>query len=113
MSGVTDRMKDAFRVVEQFRPTVTSVSHGGHVKDSAHYAHRAIDVGAFGGTSVGFNVPTWQALMTAIASRRFEKIGTFGQLANNPTAQAFAQQNGVELFTDEGSGAHLHLQVGA
>jgi hypothetical protein len=85
--------------------------HGGHVKDSAHYAGRAIDVGGWGPVLVGYNKATWQAIMTAIASRRFQKIGTLGAIADNPQAQAFARANGVDLFQDEGSGPHVHFQV--
>ena len=100
-------------VLGWFAPEVTSVMHGEHVKDSAHYQGRAVDVGAFGGVPVGLNQQTWQALTYAIASRQFQKIGTIAALVSNPQLQAFARANGVELFEDEGSGPHLHLQVGA
>lgn len=85
--------------------------HGEHVKDSAHYEGRAVDVGAFGGTTVGFNQPTWNAIVAAIQSREFSKIGTISELVNNQTLQNLAEQNGVTLFEDEGSGAHVHFQV--
>jgi hypothetical protein len=108
----TPTMQSAFaHVLSLFNPTVTSVMHGGHVKDSAHYAGRAIDVGAFGGTAVGFNLPTWQAIMSAIASGKFERIGTIAAIVNNPQAQAYARSRGVLLFEDEGSGNHVHFQV--
>jgi hypothetical protein len=106
-------MQSAFGVVAAFRPVVTSVMHDEHVKGSAHYDGRAVDVGAFGDTRVGFNTPTWNAIMTAIGSRRFEKIGTIASIVNNPAAQAWARANGVLLFLDEGSGPHVHFQVGA
>ena len=112
VSRTTPEMQNAFGVVSQFQPVVTSVMHGGHVKDSAHYAGRAIDVGAFGRTPVGRNATTWQALTDAIGSHRFEKIGTIPQLADDPRLQAWARENGVELFVDEGSGPHIHFQVG-
>lgn len=95
-----------------FAPLVTSVMHGEHVKNSAHYAGRAIDVGAFGGVPVGMNEPTISGILGAMMSGRFEKIGTFEALAQNPQMQAYAHQYGVELFTDNGSGNHVHMQVG-
>lgn len=104
-------MQAAFQVVSQFQPDVTSVMHGGHAENSAHYAGKAVDVGAFGGTAVGWNAPTWNAIATAIMSREFNKVGTIPQLANNPQLQALARQYGVELFVDEGSGPHVHFQV--
>lgn len=85
--------------------------HGGHATDSAHYIGKAVDVGAFGGESVGFNKPTWDAILTAIRSGQFNKIGTIPQLADNPELQAFAQSRGVTLFVDEGTGPHVHFQV--
>jgi hypothetical protein len=107
-------MRTAFETaMAHFDPLITSIEHGGHVANSAHYQGRAIDVGAFGGTPVGMNEPTVAAVIAAIFSREFEKIGTFGELANNPRLQELAKQYGVELFTDEGSGRHVHLQVGA
>jgi len=112
-------MQQAFAFISRFAPLVTSVMHGHHEgattgpNEDPHYAGRAIDVGAFGGTPVGFNPPTWQAVMNAIASRRFQAIGTIPEIASNPQAQAWAKANGVNLFTDVGSGPHVHLQVGA
>jgi hypothetical protein len=85
--------------------------HGEHVKGSAHYDGRAVDVGAFGGTTAGFNAPTWNAIMAAIGSRQFQKIGTIAAIVNNPQAQAWAKANGVDLFDDEGDGAHVHFQT--
>ena len=104
-------MQSAFDGMYEFAPTVTSVMSGQHEKDSAHYAGRAVDVGAFGGTQVGLNEPTWDAIVGAIESGRFSKIGTMGVLAQNPRLQAFAKANGVTLFVDEGSGPHVHFEV--
>lgn len=97
----------------EFAPTVTSVMHGGHVAGSAHYQGRAIDVGAFGGTDVGVNEPTVLAIVSAIRSGQFQSIGTIPELAQNPMLQGLAQQAGVDLFTDVGSGPHVHFQVGS
>jgi hypothetical protein len=105
-------MHEAFGAVASLHPLVTSVMHGGHAEGSAHYDGRAIDVGAFGGTQVGMNAPTWNALMQAIASERFSRIGTIPELVRNPEAQAFAHAHGVDLFEDVGSGPHVHFQVG-
>ena len=114
ISRATPQMQRALgSVVGWFSPEVTSVMHGEHAKGSAHYQGRAVDVGAFGGVPVGYNAPTWQAIANAIMSRQFSKIGTIAAFANNPQVQQFARQYGVEVFEDEGSGPHVHFQVGA
>lgn len=110
----TPAMQSAAQVLGQFSPDVTSVMGGPH-KGSAHGEGRAIDVGAFGGTSVGFNAPTWNAVMAAIASRRFQAIGTILDIVNNPVAQQWARANGVDLFEDDArtgaTGNHVHFQT--
>lgn len=98
-------------VLAYLQPTLTSAMHGGHVANSAHYAGRAVDVGAFGGVSVGPNKTTWDAIIAAIGSRRFSKIGTIPEIARSPQAQAWARENGVDLFEDVGSGPHAHFEV--
>lgn len=105
-------MQSAFNVVAPFSPDITSVRHGGHVKGSAHYDGRAVDVGAFGNVAVGYNEPTWRAITAAIQSGQFSRIGTTAKLATNKALQAYARANGVNLFVDEGSGPHVHFQVG-
>ncbi len=118
MEHIQPALADAFRIVERFAPTVTSVMHGHHEgarsgpNEDPHYAGRAIDVGAFGGVDVGMNPPTWNAIVQAIASRQFSKIGTMPMLADNPELQDFARANGVDLFVDRGTGPHVHFQVG-
>lgn len=105
-------MQEAFHdVMAWFHPEVTSVMHGEHVANSAHDDGRAIDVGSFNGTPVGFNGMTWEAIMYAILSHKFSRIGTIPEIATNPEAQRFAEQNGVVLFTDVGSGPHAHMEV--
>lgn len=110
-------MQDAMGVIQQFSPDITSVMHGHHEgptsgpNEDPHYAGRAVDVGAFGGTDVGWNAPTWDAINTAIGSGKFQAIGTIKQIVNNPQMQAWAKQNGVDLFYDPGSGPHVHFQV--
>lgn len=85
--------------------------HGGHVQNSAHYAGRALDVESFGDTPVGWNEPTWNAVVTAIQSGQFQKIGTFRRLAMQAQIQSLAKEYGVEVFVDEGDGPHVHFQV--
>ena len=101
---------EAFGVRES---DVTSVAHGGHTAGSAHYAGRAVDLGSIGGQPVGSNQTTWDFNTHLIEGRGVARIGTIGALANNPTLRSFAQQHGVILFEDEGSGPHVHLQVDA
>ena len=119
MTHVQPALAQAFsNVIERFDPTVTSVMHGHHEgptsgpNEDPHYAGRAVDVGAFGGTIVGMNPQTWSAITQAIASHEFSKIGTIAAIADNPALQSFARENGVELFHDPGTGPHVHFQVG-
>jgi hypothetical protein len=95
---------------------VTSVVSGPHVKDSAHFDGRAIDVGSIGGAAVGFNQRTWDFLVNVIAHGGLRKIGTLAAIVNNPALKRFAAQHGVELFEDDertgATGPHLHLEVG-
>jgi len=91
--------------------TITSVAHGGHVKNSAHYDGRAADVGAVNGTAIGPNTQTWDFVRDAIASGKIQKLGTFAAIANDASMQEWAAEHGVELFVDTGSGPHVHLQV--
>jgi len=104
-------------------PFVTSIMHGEHKWDaqgrpvSAHHFGRAIDVGAFGGTAIGVNQPTVAALVRAIVSGRFEKIGTLKALIDSPALQRLAAMYHTELFQDDeqtgASGPHVHFQVAA
>lgn len=91
---------------------MTSVISGPHVPGSAHFDGRAIDVGSIGGAVVGFNRRTWDFLVAAIGGGALKggRVGTIGAIANNPQMRAFAAAHGVDLFEDEGTGAHLHLQ---
>lgn len=91
--------------------TLTSVDRGGHVKNSDHYKHRAVDVGAVDGQAIGENEATWGFLCNAILSGAVKKVGTFKAFATNPALEELARQHGVSLFEDEGTGAHVHLAV--
>ncbi len=113
----TPEMQHGFSVIAQFAPTVTSVMHGGHEgptsgpNEDPHYAGRAVDVGAFGDTTVGFNQSTWNAIVAAIQSGQFSKIGTLPELADNAELQQYAKANDVDLFVDQGTGPHVHFEV--
>jgi hypothetical protein len=93
---------------------ITSVESGPHVRGSAHFEGRALDVGSIGGVPVGVNAPTIQFLLNAIVNGSLEKIGTLAVIATSPALRAFAAQHGVELFVDDQStgatGPHIHLQ---
>ena len=111
-------MRSAFTsALGSLDPYITSIEHGEHVKDSAHYQGRAIDVGAFGGTAVGVNQPTVAAIVRAIVSGQFQKIGTLKALVDNPMLQRLASMYHTELFEDDertgASGPHVHFQVSA
>lgn len=94
---------------------VTSVVAGPHVKHSAHFDGRAIDVGSIGGQSIGPNPATLAFVEQAIVNGHLQKIGSDLSIINNPRLRALAQQHGVELFEDDvrtgATGTHLHLQV--
>lgn len=94
-----------------FVPTLTSVDRGQHVAGSDHYKHRAIDVGAVNGATIGPNQETWTFLTSVIGSGRVKKVGTFKAFATDPGLQEWAKQHGVTLFEDEGTGNHIHLAV--
>jgi hypothetical protein len=95
------------------RIVVTSVRSDHHDDGPAgHAGGKATDVGAVDGVTIGNNPQSRKFLEDAIASGAFAKIGTTGVLANDTHLQALAQEHGVALFTDEGTGPHVHLQVG-
>jgi hypothetical protein len=101
-----DRLRDL-----GFDPLVTSATEGKHVKNSAHYAGKAIDIGAINGVTVGDNPATFNALLDIIEKGGVKKIGTTKGLAGRRDLQQWAQQHGVELFIDEGTGPHIHAEV--
>lgn len=84
---------------------------GPHVPGSAHFDGRALDVGSIAGQVVGFNRATWDFVVQAIQRGGLSRIGTLAAIVNNPAMRAFAKAHGVDLFEDEGTGPHLHLQV--
>lgn len=90
---------------------VTSVVSGPHVKGSAHFDHRAIDVGSVGGKSVGANPETFAFISNAIQHGGLQRIGSTAAIVNNLKIRQLAAKYNVDLFTDEGTGPHLHLQV--
>ena len=83
--------------------TVTSIIAGPHVKDSAHFAGRAIDVG-LPKTKQGYDY-----IVQAIDSGKFSRIGTTKVVVDR--LAAYAKQKGVDMFVDEGTGPHVHLEV--
>lgn len=110
-SHLVQPLRDLFeRLGSQYQVLVTSVAHGGHAPNSAHYAHRAVDVGAVNSHLVGMNPTTWDYVNSLIQSGEVTKIGTIPEIANDPAMQAYAQTMGVELFTDEGTGPHVHVE---
>lgn len=84
---------------------ITSLISGPHVADSAHFQGRAVDV------SLPHTEAAWNFLIMQIKSGKWAKMGTTADVVNNPGMQALAQRYGVELFEDEGTGSHVHLEV--
>ena len=117
MPHTSPAMQRAFQAVAPYAPLVTSVMHGIHEgptsgpNEDPHYAGRAVDVGAFGGTPVGDNEATATALAAAIRSHQFSKIGTISDYADDPQWHALAADNHVILFDDPGTGPHVHFEV--
>jgi hypothetical protein len=107
---VNPHLQSALWALEQsgYRPTVTSAISGPHVPNSAHFSGNALDIGAVNGSPIGFNQGTWNFLTRAIASHQLSKIGTIAPLVQ--ALGPWAQQNGVTLFQDDGTGPHAHLE---
>lgn len=82
---------------------VTSLISGPHVKDSAHFQGRAVDI------SLPHTKAAWDWLIEQIKSGRWSRIGTTGEAVDG--LQGFASQYGVQMFEDEGTGSHVHLEV--
>lgn len=82
---------------------VTSLISGPHVKDSAHFQGRAVDV------SLPHSEAGYAFVIDAIDSGYFSRIGTIPSLVKQ--LGPYAAQHGVEMFDDPGTGDHLHLEV--
>lgn len=85
---------------------ITSLISGPHVTNSAHFQGRAVDV------SLPHTKAAWNFIVQQIKSGRWARVGTTSDVVNDPGMQALAAQYGVQLFLDEGTGSHLHLEVG-
>ena len=85
---------------------ITSLISGPHAKNSAHFAGRAVDV------SLPHTADAWRFIVAQIKSGKWKRIGSTAAVANDPRLQALAKDNGVDLFLDEGTGSHVHLEVG-
>lgn len=94
---------------------ISSLCHD-HGDDSelgphSHYAGWAVDIAEIDGVIVGDNPTTRAFVRECLADNRFvTKVGTIGALASDPTLQAIAAAHNCELFEDEGTGAHVHIQ---
>lgn len=70
----------------------------------------AIDVGTVDGIDVGDNHETRQLIRDLLACKKVTKVGTTGVVATREDLQGAAAQAGKPLFTDEGTGFHVHFQ---
>lgn len=82
---------------------ITSLISGPHVKDSAHFQGRAVDV------SLPHTAAAYDFIVEAIQSGHFSRIGTTKEVVDR--LGPWAQTMGVEMFEDEGTGSHVHLEV--
>lgn len=82
---------------------VTSIISGPHVKNSAHFAGRAVDI------SLPRNEAGYEFVIDAIDSGHFSRIGTIPELVKR--LGPYAAEHGVEMFSDPGTGDHVHLEV--
>ena len=93
-------------------PVSSVKGFGHHVRDSAHYAGRAIDVAP---EWVGDNPQTWDYVARMVSSGKFDKIGLRPALyarALRGGLVKWAADRGTEIFLDDvGTGDMLHLQV--
>jgi hypothetical protein len=85
--------------------SITSLISGPHVKNSAHFQGRAVDI------SLPHTAAGWNFVVNAIKSGRFSRVGSTADVYNDPQMQALAKQYGVDLFLDEGTGSHVHLET--
>ena len=83
---------------------VTSLISGGH-KGWGHAHGAAVDV------SGSKTKSAWSWIADQIRSGRWNHIGSTEEVYADPGMQALAQQYGVDLFHDEGSAFHVHLQA--
>lgn len=82
---------------------VTSLVSGPHVKNSAHFAGRAVDI------SLPRSQAGYEFVVDAIDSGYFSRIGTVPALVK--MLGPYAREHGVQMFEDEGTGDHVHLEV--
>jgi len=114
LSTATPALQEAYRDV--IAPTGVSVSSvkgfGQHVRDSAHYAGRAIDLAP---EWLGDNAQTWDYIARMVSSGKFQKIGLRPALYARALwggLVKWAADRGTEIFLDDvGAGDMLHLQV--
>lgn len=86
---------------------VTSLISGPHAPGSAHFAGNAADIG------LPHNMVGWNFVISAIRSGLFSRIGSTADVYKNEGMQRLAAEYGVDLFHDEGTGFHAHLEVAA
>jgi hypothetical protein len=92
---------------------LSAVREGQHTKNSFHYRGMAEDIATINGVPVGNNEQTISFLVANIIHNPYVKaLGTIADLATNPQLQALAHKYGKELFTDIGTGPHVHFSVG-
>ena len=103
-SEVTPELQEALQSIRLPEGmSVTSLISGPHVKNSAHFDGRAVDV------SLPHTKAAYDFVVNAIGSGRFARIGTTQSLVDR--LGEYAAQHGVEMFVDEGTGSHAHLEV--
>lgn len=104
-SVVTPRLQDAIRSTPIPQGMqMTSLISGPHT-GLGHAQGRAVDV------SLPHTQSGWQFVVNAIKSGKFSAIGSTSMVVNDAAMQALAQKYGVDLFLDEGTGSHVHLEV--
>jgi hypothetical protein len=99
-----------------YKLLLTSI-HSDHGDDSAlgphgHARGFAVDIGTVNGVDVGNNEATKTFVRDMIGNNtKVTKVGTIGAIVSDAALSALANNKGVVLFEDEGTGPHVHLQT--
>lgn len=84
----------------------------GGPENHGHTNGWSCDVAIIDGVEVGPNHTTACFIMELIAhNKHVNKVGSMAVLINRPDIQQLAQNHGVILFVDEGTGPHVHFQA--
>lgn len=80
------------------------------VKNHGHHNGWSVDIGEIDG-NVPADIPAYYTYIKELAQIKYvTKIGTIPALAENEDLIAFCNQHNTVLFSDPGTGPHVHIQ---